>query len=237
MIIREFDVTACTMRKEDPTWRFALAASPVTDGHVVRIATEDGDRGLRLCLRDPAHGLDRGHARGRARTVPPAGDRRDPRDIEAILGAARPRAARRAAGQGGDRLRAARSRMARALDVPLNVLFGGKVRDQLPILRILAIKTPPEMAAAAQKLVDKGYRYLKIKVHGDVEEDVARVARDPQAGRRRRASHHRRQPVLHAQGRDRRAQPHGGVSHRSVRAAGRMPTISRAWRWSPARCR
>jgi len=31
------------------------------------------------------------------------------------------------------------------------------------------------MAAAGQKLVDKGYRYLKIKVHGHVEEDVARV--------------------------------------------------------------
>src|SRR5207248_837846 len=36
--------------------------------------------------------------------------------------------------------------------------------------------TPAEMAAAAQKLVDKGYRYLKIKVHGEVAEDVARVA-------------------------------------------------------------
>ncbi len=65
---------------------------------------------------------------------------------------------------------------ARALGVPLNALFGGQVRDQVPILRILAIKTPSEMAAAAQKLVDKGYRYLKIKVHGEVEEDVARVA-------------------------------------------------------------
>ena len=31
------------------------------------------------------------------------------------------------------------------------------------------------MAAQAQKLVDAGYRYLKIKVHGHVEEDVARV--------------------------------------------------------------
>jgi len=66
--------------------------------------------------------------------------------------------------------------VARSLGVPLNVLFGGPVRDSVPILRILAIKTPPEMAAQAQKLVDKGYRYLKIKVHGDVAEDVARVA-------------------------------------------------------------
>ena len=31
------------------------------------------------------------------------------------------------------------------------------------------------MAAQAQKLVDAGYRYLKIKVHGEVTEDVARV--------------------------------------------------------------
>jgi L-alanine-DL-glutamate epimerase-like enolase superfamily enzyme len=60
--------------------------------------------------------------------------------------------------------------------VPLHVLFGGTVRDCVPILRILAIKTPAEMAAQAQKLVDHGYRYLKIKVHGHVAEDVARVA-------------------------------------------------------------
>jgi L-alanine-DL-glutamate epimerase-like enolase superfamily enzyme len=50
------------------------------------------------------------------------------------------------------------------------------VRDSVPILRILAIKAPPEMASQARKLVDRGYRYLKIKVHGDVDEDVARVA-------------------------------------------------------------
>jgi L-alanine-DL-glutamate epimerase-like enolase superfamily enzyme len=31
------------------------------------------------------------------------------------------------------------------------------------------------MAANAAKLLDQGYRYFKIKVHGDVEEDVARV--------------------------------------------------------------
>jgi L-alanine-DL-glutamate epimerase-like enolase superfamily enzyme len=54
-------------------------------------------------------------------------------------------------------------------------LFGGKLRDSVPILRILAIKTPEEMAAQAQKLVDDGYRYLKIKVHGEVKEDIARV--------------------------------------------------------------
>ncbi len=99
----------------------------------------------------------------------------DPHDIEAIL-IALDRALR-----GAPQAKAAidcalHELKARALGVPLNALFGGQVRDSVPILRILAIKTPSEMAAAAQKLVDKGYRYLKIKVHGEVEEDVARVA-------------------------------------------------------------
>src|SRR4029077_13065385 len=62
-----------------------------------------------------------------------------------------------------------------ALGVPLYNLLGGKVRDAVPVLRILAIKTPAEMAAQAGKLLDQGYRYFKIKVHGDVDEDVARV--------------------------------------------------------------
>jgi L-alanine-DL-glutamate epimerase-like enolase superfamily enzyme len=65
---------------------------------------------------------------------------------------------------------------AQALKVPLNRLFGGVVRTSVPILRILAIKTPDEMAVQARKLFDqKGVRYFKIKVHGDVAEDVARV--------------------------------------------------------------
>ena len=46
MLIRDFDVTPCTMRKEDPSWRFALAANPVSDGHVLRLATDDGVEGF-----------------------------------------------------------------------------------------------------------------------------------------------------------------------------------------------
>ena len=56
MIIREFDLEPCTMRKEDPAWRFALAASPVTEGHVLRIATEDGVEGGRSLVDIPISG-------------------------------------------------------------------------------------------------------------------------------------------------------------------------------------
>ena len=176
MIIREFDIRPCTMRKEDPTWRFALAASPVTEGHVRPHRHRGWGRGLRLCVRHPAYGLHRGHAQGGARAVPPAADR--PRCAAASR---RSWAALDRSIRGAPQAKAAvdcalHDLNARALGVPLNVLFGGAVRDSVPILRILAIKTPQDMASQAQKLVDRGYRYLKIKVHGHVEEDVARVA-------------------------------------------------------------
>jgi L-alanine-DL-glutamate epimerase-like enolase superfamily enzyme len=175
MIIRDFEITPCTMRKEDPTWRFALAASPVTDGHVLRIATDDGHEGFGYASATPHMGSTKDTLQAELELFRPLVVGQEAHNIEAIL-IALDRALR-----GAPQAKAAidcalHELKARSLGIPLNALFGGQVRDQLPILRILAIKTPSEMAAAAQKLVDKGYRYLKIKVHGEVEEDVARVA-------------------------------------------------------------
>lgn len=65
--------------------------------------------------------------------------------------------------------------IARANDRPLVQLLGGRMRASIPVLRILAIKTPAEMAEKAAALFAEGYRYFKIKVHGDIDEDVARV--------------------------------------------------------------
>ena len=175
MIIREFDVEPCTMRKEDPAWRFALAASPVTEGHVLRIATEDGIEGFGYASATPHMGSIAATLRAELDLFRPLVLGRDARGVEAIMGAL-DRSLR-----GAPQAKAAvdcalHDLNARSLGVPLHVLFGGAVRESVPILRILAIKTPPEMAAQAQRLVDRGYRYLKIKVHGHVAEDVARVA-------------------------------------------------------------
>jgi L-Ala-D/L-Glu epimerase len=175
MIIRDFDLQPCTMRKEDPTWRFALAASPVTEGHVLRIATQDGVEGFGYASATPHMGSIAGTLQAELDLFRPLLIGRDARGIEALKGAL-DRSIR-----GAPQAKAAvdcalHDLNARALGVPLHVLFGGAVRDCVPILRILAIKTPPEMATQAQKLVDRGYRYLKIKVHGQVAEDVARVA-------------------------------------------------------------
>jgi L-alanine-DL-glutamate epimerase-like enolase superfamily enzyme len=43
-------------------------------------------------------------------------------------------------------------------------------------LRILPIKSPADMAKNARALADRGIQYFKIKIHGEVNEDVERVA-------------------------------------------------------------
>lgn len=175
MKIVAFDSTPCIMPKDDPTWKFALGANPIVEGHVLRIATADGTEGLGYASTVPHMGSLTGSLLAELEHLKASVLGRDSDDIESIL-MSLDRAIR-----GAPQAKAAidcalHDLQARRLGVPLCNLFGGKVRDRIPLLRILAIKTPSEMAAQARKLVNAGYRYLKIKVHGDVAEDVARVA-------------------------------------------------------------
>ena len=174
MTIKEFDIRPCTMRKDDPTWRFALGASPTTNGVIVRLADENGVEGFGYASATLHMGASMTTLQAELDLFRPVIVGRNAWDVEAILGAL-DRALR-----GAQQAKAAidcalYDLQANALGVPLNQLFGGVVRSEVPILRILAIKTPAEMAAQARKLYDRQYRYFKIKVHGEVDEDVARV--------------------------------------------------------------
>ena len=165
----------CIMPKEDPTWRFALGASPTTEGWIVRLRTEDGAEGFGYASATPHMGAINSALKGQIEYLSESVVGKDCHAVEDIL--SRLDAAMRGAPQAKAAIDCALYDLnARRMGVPLCHLFGGAVRDRTPILRILAIKTPHEMAAQAQKLVDRGYRFLKIKVHGEVAEDVARVA-------------------------------------------------------------
>ncbi len=162
------------MSKADPNWRNALGANPRTEGLILRLATDSGVEGYGYASATPHMGATSGSMRSNLEFFRDAVVGREANHIAAILydldakirGASQAKAAVDCA---------LHDLLARALGVPLNILFGGPVRRSVPILRILAIKTPAEMAANAQLLVDEGIRYLKIKVHGDIDEDVARV--------------------------------------------------------------
>ena len=174
MQIKSVDVTSCVMAKDDPTWRFALGASPTTSGWIVAITADDGTVGYGYASATAHIGASYEGIKATLERFTPILIGKDPFDIELILRELDHNLA------GNNQSKAAidcalYDLMAKSLGVPLYKLFGGKVRDSVPILRILAIKKPLEMAASAQKLVDKGYNYFKIKVHGDVAEDVACV--------------------------------------------------------------
>jgi L-alanine-DL-glutamate epimerase-like enolase superfamily enzyme len=165
---------SCVMPKEDPKWAFALAANPLSEGWILGLRTEDGTTGYGYASSTPHMGATYEGLKTSLETFKPLLEKRDPFDLEPILmaldrkvrGSFQPKAAVDCA------LHDLQSKL---LGIPLNKLLGGTVREQVPILRILALKKPNEMAANALKLVKQGYEYLKIKVHGDVEEDVACV--------------------------------------------------------------
>ncbi len=175
MTIQTIELEPCIMPKEDPTWRFALAANPLSEGWLVHVVTDDGRRGSGYAS-SVAH-MGAGHAglHGTLQDLGRAIVGMDPFDIAAIHAAMDHRVRGNYQAKAGlDN--ACYDLMASSLGVPLHRLIGGRCRDEVALLRIVAIKTPEEMARSSQKLVDAGYRYLKIKVHGDVREDVARVA-------------------------------------------------------------
>jgi L-Ala-D/L-Glu epimerase len=174
MRIERVELKPCVLRKEDPKWRFALGASPVTEGVIVTLISEGGQRGYGYASATPHMGATREGLQSALDRFVPLIEGRDLFAIEDTLllidrRMPAPNQARAAIDC------ALHDLSARALRIPLYQIFGEKKRDYVPILRILSIKTPAEMAAQAKKLTAAGYGYLKIKLEGDVDEDVDRV--------------------------------------------------------------
>ncbi|OUV73436.1 MAG: hypothetical protein CBC83_05360 [Flavobacteriales bacterium TMED123] len=175
MKITNIKLKPCIMRKEDPSWRFALGASPVTEGVIVFIETDDNLTGYGYASATAHMGASMEGLTGTLDRLIPHVKEYDALEMSAI------RIKMDQALSGNNQAKAAIDNAlfdlaAKSMNVPLNRLFGGAVRTEFPVLRILAIKSPEEMAEQAQILFNQGYRYFKIKVQGDVNLDIARVA-------------------------------------------------------------
>jgi len=66
---------------------------------------------------------------------------------------------------------------AKRMETPLFNLFGGLVRREVPVMRMLGLKPPKETADEALGLVERGYRYVKIKIGLDDKRDIETVKR------------------------------------------------------------
>ena len=175
MKISSVEFFPCNLRQEDPTWTFALATYPTIEGWTVAISVKDGVWGYGYAQAIPHIGSNYEGVRAALEVLKPCVIDKDPFHVEAILAqmdAVLVGNSPAKAGIDG----ALHDLVANLLGVPLNRLFGGPVRTTVPQIRIVPIKSAAEMATNAKKLVDQGYRYLKIKMKGDIAADVERIA-------------------------------------------------------------
>lgn len=161
--------------KTDKEWRFALAARSQSEGIIVTIVAEDGAVGYGYGQGAPHYGTNLAAVKANIDDFKARMVGQDSRNIAAIM-----RDLERSI-TGNNQAKAAidlalHDLLARRLGIPTRELFGGAVRSEFRSLRILPIKKPADMAANARRLYDKGVRHFKIKVHGDIREDVACVA-------------------------------------------------------------
>ncbi|MSQ72820.1 MAG: hypothetical protein EXR27_16235 [Betaproteobacteria bacterium] len=173
MKILDVDLFPLAQRQEDPTWAFALASYPVIDGVVIALRAE-GVTGLGYAQVIPHMGSNTQGLYGALASFKPKIIGRSALDIEPIL------ADIDVMIEGNHQAKAGidcalHDLAANLLGIPVHALLGGKFRASIPQIRILPIKAPAAMAAEARRLVDKGYRSLKIKLKGHVADDVARV--------------------------------------------------------------
>ena len=175
MKITDIKLETCILRKEDPTWRFALGSNPTTEGVIVSIETNQDITGFGYGSATAHMGASIEGLTGTLKRLVPYVKEHNPLSMSEI------RLTMDRVLSGNNQAKAAIDNalfdlVAKSMNVPLHQLFGGAVKTEFPVLRILAIKEPEEMAAQAQILYDQGYRYFKIKVHGEVALDIKRVA-------------------------------------------------------------
>ena len=174
MIVEKLAHFPVVMPLKDPNWVFALGSVTAARGWMVHATGEDGTVGYGYGPAIPHMGSSFEKLPMELERFAPLVVGKDSFSIETLLKDME--SSLRHASQAKAAVECALYDLnARLLGVPLYNLLGGKVRDKIPVLRIVSIKSPADMAKDAGKLADAGYRYLKIKVHGDVDEDVARI--------------------------------------------------------------
>lgn len=65
--------------------------------------------------------------------------------------------------------------LGKALGLPVHSLIGSSQRQGIPVMRVVGLKEPEEMARDAGSLVGQGYKALKIKLGQDKRSDIERV--------------------------------------------------------------
>ena len=175
MTIVSAETKPCVQRQSDAGWTFARAAVPDIRGWTIVLTDDAGRIGLGYGHALPTVTANSETTKAALDFLLPRLIGRDGADIAAIMEEVDIALALAPAAKAGIDM-ALHDLLARKLDVPLNVLFGGAMRKTIPQGRIVPLKQPAEMAEHAAKLAAEGYPMIKVKFSGDADLDTARIA-------------------------------------------------------------
>ncbi len=187
MKISDIRVIPNIMPKVDRTWKIAYGAVPQSQGIVVKLQTDQGHAGFGYTsTKPPDRFIPAGLEEAAMDRIIPYLIGQDPFNVEKILADMEviplSDLSKKASEVEWARIRAKSAVdlalhdvKAKALGIPLFQLLGGLVRDEVPIIRIIPIKEPDEMAKNAMNLCREGYKYIKIKLEGNHTKDIERV--------------------------------------------------------------
>ena len=173
--IRDVRMSRVVMPKDDPTWRFALGARAESVGILLEIEDADGIVGLGYASEVPHLGYDLDVMETVVLAKIPAILQGAPMDRRSVIGSPWEQSLPAPVRSLFDI--AWHDRLAKIAGVPLYRLLGGQEGISLRVNRIMALKTPEDMAQVALGLADEGYDCFKIKVENrPLALDVDRVA-------------------------------------------------------------
>lgn len=175
MKITGIAIRLVVMPKEDKEWRFALGGDPLARGFFIKLITDEGLTGLGYAGGAASHhGVSHGATQVALERYGQIVQGEDPFDTERIFSIMDRALQDNNEAQSGIDM-ALRDLQAKKLGLPLYALLGGLVREEIPVMRILALKEPAQMAENALKLKAQGYSYIKVKFGGEPAKDVVRI--------------------------------------------------------------
>ena len=176
MRIVRAQITECVLPKDDPTWRFALAARPDVEGMVVQLEADSGEIGYGFASGTALNGYPFVASKAIAYLMAEKLIGANPEERRPLVATLEHEARGCHWVKAGFEV-ALWDLLAKSSGEPIYRLLGGSFRKSIPMLRILALKDPDKVAENALKRVQEGYRYLKIKLDNeDPALDAARVA-------------------------------------------------------------
>lgn len=172
MKIRDLRITRFEMNRLDPTWRTASYASSSVDGFIIELIADDVI-GIGATAAHPnslsAEKIE-AQLNGPIRDILVGAEALGGNDLRRALAATNTHQRARIAAD-----LALYDLVAKLAKLPCYALWGGAVRSELKVVRMVGIKPPEALIAAIRGLRDDGYSHFKIKLGTGLEEDVERI--------------------------------------------------------------